>query len=209
MIDKSKIAVNVFDKLANLYQEKFMDVSQYHQSFNLFCDVLSKENPKVLELACGPGNITKYLLQKRADLNILATDLAPNMLALAKKNNPTTAFQILDSRKIYSLNKKFDAIMCGFILPYLSKEEVYQLLKDTSLILNPGGIIYLSTMEADYSTSGLTKGSTGDEIFMHYYLEKDLVPILDKNRLNILKIERFPTSDPSINDLIIIAKLND
>ena len=101
--DKSKIAVAVFDKLANLYQEKYMDVSAYHKSFDFFCDAVQKENPEILELACGPGNITKYILQKRPDFNVLGTDLAPNMLALAKKNNPSVNFQILDSRNIKQL----------------------------------------------------------------------------------------------------------
>jgi len=46
---------------------------------------LLNEQAKVLELACGPGNITKCLLSKRPDLEILATDIAPNILELAKK----------------------------------------------------------------------------------------------------------------------------
>ncbi|MGB0887338.1 MAG: GNAT family N-acetyltransferase [Vicingaceae bacterium] len=207
--DKSQIAVAVFDKLADLYQEKYMDVSAYHNSFDFFCDAIEKEHPEVLELACGPGNITKYLLQKRADFKLLSTDLAPNMVALAKLNNPSVAFQLLDSRKIKQLAKKFDAIMCGFCLPYLAITEVEGLIADASEILNPKGIIYLSTMEDDYSKSGLTKGSTGDEIFMRYYLEKDLVLMLKKNNFNVLNIDRVPSPNQPINDLIIIAQLND
>jgi RimJ/RimL family protein N-acetyltransferase/2-polyprenyl-3-methyl-5-hydroxy-6-metoxy-1,4-benzoquinol methylase len=207
--DKTNIAVAVFDKLAQLYEDKFMDVSQYHQSFDVFCNAVTSDNPEVLELACGPGNITKHLLQKRPDLNILATDLAPNMISLAKKNNPLASFQILDSRKINDLSKNFDGIMCGFVLPYLSKKEVQLLILNASQRLNLGGIIYLSTMEDDFSKSKLTTGSTGDKIFMHYYLEQDLIPILKENNFDILKIERVSTPDHPTNDLIIIAKLHD
>ena len=35
-MDKNKIAVGVFDKLATLYQEKFMDVNLYSDTFDFF-----------------------------------------------------------------------------------------------------------------------------------------------------------------------------
>ncbi|MGB0882781.1 MAG: GNAT family N-acetyltransferase [Vicingaceae bacterium] len=205
--NKSEKAVGVFNKLAHLYEEKYMDVSLYYNTFDLFCNAITPENPEILELACGPGNITKYLLQKRPDFKLLATDLAPKMIDLAKKNNPTATFKLLDSKKIKKLSKKFDAIMCGFILPYLNIEEVSNLITDASNALNPKGIIYMSTMEGDYLTSGLKKGSTGDELFMHYYLEKDLAPLLEKNNFNLLKIERIQTPNQPTKDLIIIAQL--
>jgi len=152
-MNKTQIAVNIFDKCVSLYQDKFMDVSLYHSGFDLFCNSIKKQNAEILELACGRGNITKYLLDKRPDFKILGTDLAPNMLALAKKNNPTAEFQLLDSREILKLNKTYDAIMCGFCLPYLTKEEAIQLMEDAAKILNANGVIYISTMEDDYSKS--------------------------------------------------------
>ncbi|MBK6527930.1 MAG: hypothetical protein IPG07_21680 [Crocinitomicaceae bacterium] len=63
-MDKTKIAIEVFDKGAELYQEKFMDLKNYHASFDVFCESVKKENAEILELGCGPGNITKYLLSK-------------------------------------------------------------------------------------------------------------------------------------------------
>jgi 23S rRNA G2069 N7-methylase RlmK/C1962 C5-methylase RlmI len=43
--------------------------------------------------------------------------------------------------------------MCGFCLPYLSKEEAVKLIRDAAAILNPDGVFYISTMEDDYSKS--------------------------------------------------------
>ena len=208
-MDKSEQAVSVFNKHAGLYQEKFMDVNLYGNTFDLFCESIKNENAEILELACGPGNITRYLLNKRPGFKILGTDLSENMIALAKSNNPTAEFRILDCRKIGGLTKKYDAIMCGFCLPYLAKEETIQLIADASDLLRPGGIFYLSTMEDDYSKSGYRKGSTGDEIFMHYYREDLLSDILQKNDFMIIKtvrIDSVMTEGTKVCDLVIIAK---
>lgn len=208
-MDKNKIAVDVFDKLAMLYQEKFMDVNLYGDTFDFFCDTIKKQNAELLEIACGPGNITKYLLNKRPDLKILGIDLAPCMIELAKINNPTAEFHLLDCRQIGTIAKKFDAIMCGFCLPYLNKNEAIKLLSDASILLNSKGVIYISTMEDDYNKSGFKKGSTGDEIFMHFYQADFLTSILKENNFNILKLDRkeYDIADGTkTTDLIIIAE---
>ncbi|MCK6692047.1 MAG: class I SAM-dependent methyltransferase, partial [Thermoanaerobaculia bacterium] len=63
-MDKTKTAVDIFDKHARLYQDKYMDTSMYHDTFDAFCDNITRQNAEILELACGPGNITAYLLKK-------------------------------------------------------------------------------------------------------------------------------------------------
>ena len=210
-MDKSKAAAEIFNKHASSYQDKFMDVSLYHDSFNFFCKSIIKQSAAVLELACGPGNITKYLLSLRPDLKIFGTDLAPNMVELAKQNNPSATFEVMDCREIKNLNTNFDAVMCGFCMPYLSKEEAIKLIEDVSKLLNPGGVFYISTMEDDYSKSGFKKGSKGDEIFMHYHEGGYLTKTLEDNNFKTLNWRRqeFPETDGSVTiDLIIISQKN-
>ena len=207
-MDKTKIAVDVFNKLAVHYQSKFMDVSLYHDSLDIFCRAIKNKKALVLELACGPGNITKYILSKRPDFNILATDLAPNMIELAKINNPNAEFVLMDSRSIGALTQKYEGLMCGFILPYLSKEEAETLIKDAAEILNTDGVIYISTMEDDYRKSGFKKGSTGDEIYMHYHEADYLTNALISSGFEILEIQRkeYSYNDANTVDLILIAR---
>ena len=212
-MDITKIAVEVFNKHANLYQTKFMDVSLYADSLNQFCNTIKQQDTTILELACGPGNITKHLLSKRPDFKVLGTDLSPNMIALAKVNNPTAKFEIMDCRDIVSLNEDYDAIMCGFILPYLSMTESAKLFNDCYSRLRNNGVIYLSTMEGNYSDSGFQKGSTGDEIYMHFYNADDLSKLLIENGFEIINLSRVKsimTNGAEVVDLIIIAeKKND
>ncbi len=208
-MDKSKNAVEIFDKYASEYERKFMNVDLYADSLDLFCSNLKKQNATVLELACGPGNITQYLLSKKPYLKILATDLSENMIRLAKENNPTAEFKLMDGRAIDTLNGSFDAVVCSFGLPYFSKEETKKFIADASKIISPGGLIYLSTMEDDYSRSGFKKGSAGEEIFMHYYTADFLTALLKENNFNVLDLRRkiYSSDDGTkTTDLILIGE---
>jgi trans-aconitate methyltransferase len=207
-LDQTKIAVDLFNKLAKGYQDKFMDVSMYHSSLDLFCKNIEKENAHLLEVACGPGNITKYLVEKRPDLKVLGTDLAPNMIALAKINNPSTAFELLDFREMNTMTQSFDAIVCGFGLPYLTKAEAITFIANAGIKLDCGGLLYISTMENDNSKSGFKTGSTGDTMYQNFHQADYLTQALEENKFKIIHIERkeyFYNNEKTV-DLIIIAR---
>jgi ubiquinone/menaquinone biosynthesis C-methylase UbiE len=208
-MDKSKQAVEVFNKLAKGYEEKFMNVDHYASTFDFFCDSIKKQNASILELACGPGNVSKYILNKRPDFKLLGTDLAPNMIELAKKNNPDAKFELMDCRDITNIQQKFDGILFAFGLPYLNKEEALKFISDSALLLNKDGVLYLSTMEDDNSKSEFKKGSTGDEIFMNYHEGKYLIRALEASGLKILQLKRqdYKNTDGTMSvDLILIAQ---
>ena len=207
-MNKNKNAVEVFNKLANIYQNKFMDVSLYSDTFDFFCNNIKNKHAQVLDIACGPGNITRYLLHKRPDLKITGLDLASNMIELAKTNNPKANFQLMDCKDISMIETKYDAIICGFYLPYLSKEEAVKLIADAAKLLNSKGLLYISTMEDEYGKSGFKKGSSGDAIFMHYHQADYLTVALNENQFAILNVDRKvdPMQDGTIiTDLILIA----
>lgn len=174
-----------------------MDLQLYNESYDFFCDELKKEDAEVLEVGCGPGNITRYLLSKRPDLKILGTDIAPNMIELGRKNNPSARFQIMDARAVGQLTKKFDAIVCGFCLPYLTPADALEFLADCFNLLNDHGLLYLSFVEGDPLRSGYMSASTGDKSYFYYYTSGDIENELLKKgfiALNSYRVE-FKTFD--------------
>ena len=207
-MDKSKAAVEMFNKMAKLYEARYMNVESYAESFKLFCEQLDKADATILELGCGPGNVTKYLLDRNPQYKILATDLAPNMIEVAKINCPTATFQIMDCRQSSVLHKKFDAVMAGFCLPYLAKDEVLDLFQSVNDLLSAEGIFYLSTMDGNHSKSGIQKSSSGEEVFIHYYDDGFLKGALVGNGFEIIKtwIQPDLTQKQETTDLIILAK---
>jgi ubiquinone/menaquinone biosynthesis C-methylase UbiE len=207
-MDKNKQAVELFNKLANLYTEKYMNVELYADSLDIFCELV-ENNGSVLELACGPGNVTRYILEKRSDLKILGTDLAPNMLDIAREKNPNAVFMVMDCRDISKLNKTYDAVICAFGLPYLSKEEALKMISDLPKILDRHGLFYLSFMEDWNSKSGVQKGSTGDELFINYHEEGYITDALRKNGFDVINLKRKTYADADakpVTDLVILTK---
>ncbi len=174
-----------WNKLAELYQEKFMHLNIYNETYDSFYSLLKNKNAEILDCGCGPGNITKYLLQQNSQLKITGTDVSENMIALAKANNPSASFKVMDSRDILSLNKKFDGIVSGFCIPYLALNDCKKLIADCYTLLNPKGIFYLSFVEGDYNDSGYKAASTGDKTYFHYYNTEAISKILNENSFAI------------------------
>jgi len=205
--DKNMLAATLFNERAALYQEKYMDVTAYGTGLDLFCSLL-EERAQVLDVACGPGNITHYLLQRRADLKILGVDIAPNMIALAMTNNPGARFLVMDARALAGIQERFQGIICAFGLPYLSRPETAALIQDAASLLDPGGIVYLSTMEGAETSSGFVQSSNGDRLYVYYHDAEELQIFLEQAGFTILQLYRqaFGSGITAATDLIIIAQ---
>jgi ubiquinone/menaquinone biosynthesis C-methylase UbiE len=206
-MDITRMALNIFDRYAVEYQHRFMNVDRYREALDLFCSSIPEEHAEVLELACGPGNITRYLLDRCPRLRILGTDLAPHMIELARRNNPEAEFEIMDCREISRIGRTFHGIVCGFGLPYLSREEAVKLAEDCSVLLKPGGVLYWSTMEDDYSRSGLQTARSGDTIYIYYHQEDYLREALLGNGFTILETQRltYEENGKETTDLVMVA----
>lgn len=187
-MDKYKTTFKTWDKVASLYEEHFMDLDLYDDTYAAFCEAIEKLNPKILEIGCGPGNITKHMLSKRPDFDLVGIDIAPNMVELAKQNNPNTSFQVMDSRDIDQLKTEYDGIICGFCIPYLSKNDCIKLMKDAKNLLSEDGVFYLSFIEGDYKKSGYQTGSSGDKVYFYYHELDRIRTDLSENGFEIITL---------------------
>lgn len=210
-MNKTKSAIAIFDAYAEGYQDKYMDVSQYQATLDLFCAAITTAQAQVLELACGPGNLTRYLLAQRPDWQLLGTDLSAKMIQLARLNNPTAKFELMDIKAAGKLTQQFHGVICGFGLPYCSKEAALQLIADLPSILYSNGVVYLSTMEDDYSRSSYKGPSSGGtpQLYTYYHEADYLCAALKKNGFDILQLKRSDIAGQATDtakDLVIIAR---
>ena len=208
-MDHCALSASVFHKLADGYREKFMDVTLYDDSYKQFCELLPLERARVLDAACGPGNVSRYLLAQRPNLDLLGIDLAPRMVELAREAVPLARFAVHDCRNLAGLKQRFDGIICAFGLPYLSPADAAAFIRAAREHLEPGGVLYLSTLLGRSEDSGFECCSTGDQLYINYHNEDQVIHAVCECGFTILKQKQIPS--PTIapkptTDLIVIAK---
>lgn len=186
-----------------------MDLNLYDSTYDLFCSELNNPRASILEIGCGPGNITRQLLLRMPDSVIHGIDVAPEMIELARKNNPEAIFTILDARNLPQIRQRYDGVVCGFCIPYLNKTDVDEMFENSAKLLNENGLFYVSCIEDEYENSYYQTGSTGDQVFVHYYTEIELVESLQQRSFKHLETRRisYALSDGSEQiHLIILAR---
>lgn len=200
--------IQIYNAVAQKYQDKFANDTVYNHSYDLLLKHMEPIHKNVLDVACGFGKITNYLLNHNPKLSVLGVDAAENMVALAKQNNPNASFKVMDCREINSLQQSFDVIIFGFCFPYLTKEDVLKLIEEASILLNSNGLLYISTMIGDYEKdSRITTSSDGkNSMFIHYHEPSYLIEALEKQKLKILENYTKLYQEGGDTDLFLIAK---
>jgi len=208
-MDHCAISASLFHKLADKYRDKYMGITLYDASYQAFCEFLRPGRARVLDAACGPGNVSRFLMAQMPDLDLLGIDLAPRMVELARAAVPSAHFRVHDCRRLTKLRRRFDGIICAFGLPYLSTDEATAFIRAAGQALDPGGVLYLSTMLGKSEDSGFERCSTGDQLYINYHSEDQVVSSLQECGFTLLKQSRLPSPSAAAKettDLIVIAQ---
>ncbi len=111
----------------------------YYEYFNQL------RNRIVLEIGCGSGGGTKIILKYFSPKKIIATDLDPRQIALARKNliNKKVDFETVDATKLNYHNNSFDAVFDYGAIHHIPSPGWKECLNEIYRVLKPGGKIFL------------------------------------------------------------------
>jgi len=211
MKDKYQQSVDCFNEFATSFENGFMELSLYDNAIETFCSSIPVPAPKILELGCGPGNVTRRIKKHLPRAQITAIDLAENMITLARENVPNVDFRVMDVKSIDQFAETYDAIAAAFILPFLSYEDSEKLLISIGKLLNINGALYLSTMEGPSEKNGFEKTSFSgkSEIHFVYYEIPVLLDMFKKAGIKVINIKKQPylkNNIPVLTDIIILGE---
>lgn len=152
-----------YEKFSEIYDVLIDDID-YDKWVKFIMDKLNNNSKNILEVACGTGNVTKYLAEN--NYNITAFDLSEEMLVkaylkLGKYNN----VRLLNQNMInFKIDKKFDAVICCCDgINYLKNEkEVLEFFNLANFHLKEKGILIF-----DISTFYKYKHILGNETFVY------------------------------------------
>ena len=208
-MDKYSETFQSWDKVSELYFNKFMDFDLYNESYNQFCTLLNKPEADILDLGCGPGNISRYLIRKETKYKIVGLDVSDNMIKLARNKVPEATFKQFDLRNLKELTFSYDGIVAGFSLPYLSHADGTTMIAECARLLSEGGYFYISYVPGDPELSEFKTGSTGDRTFFYYYKKQSIENLLQGNSFKIISEYHYSytvTDEDIENHHVLIAK---
>lgn len=181
-----KITFKTWDAIVLAYERQFMDFNLYDDSYELFLSSLDKPNARILELGCGPGMITRFMIQRFPDLNYTASDVSAQMINRAESNVPQVKFKVLDCRNLSSMKQQVDGVICGFTLPYLSKEDRLKLVSDCAGLLSDKGILYLSYVAGDQTEPVCMTDKKGNSLYFYYHQTEEFKKELEVHDFELI-----------------------
>jgi ubiquinone/menaquinone biosynthesis C-methylase UbiE len=158
-------------------------------------NTLSKYNfNNVLELGCGTGKNTIWLIEKAA--RIIALDFSEEMLKKAEEKivNSKVTFKKADITKIWDINSDFaDLITCSLILEHIQNLDF--IFKEAYKALKPNGFFFISELhpfkqyygsKARYETEN---GTEELEVYTHHISE--FTSIAKNNSFELIEINEW------------------
>ena len=208
-MDTCQASVKTFDRLAETYARKYLALDTYDAYYRQFCSYVARQGASVLDVACGPGNVSAFLVRERPDLQVLGIDLAPNMVRLAQTHVPSARFLVHDCRCLPDLGRVFDGIAYAFGLNYLNQEDAEQFFESLSKVLAPNGVLYLSAMLGPRARSGLQASSSGDQIYVHYRPREEIEQLVQSAGLELVFSDEIASPASASNatiDVVLFAQ---
>ncbi|WP_313758965.1 methyltransferase domain-containing protein [Tissierella sp.] len=134
----------MYDKFANIYDELMMDFN-YEDWFNYIEEIFKRYDKKpnrIIEMACGTGNLSYYLAKKGYTLTCF--DLSDNMLSQAyEKLRRFKNVKLIRQNMIdFNLKGSYDSVIsiCDSINYIIDEEELAKTFKNVWNHLDDGGI---------------------------------------------------------------------
>ena len=207
--DYCLISVATFDRLADRYTEKYFHLDIYDWYLERFAKRIQPHGAHVIDVACGPGNVSAYLAKVRPGFKLVGIDLAEGMVKQAKLRVPSAEFFVRDCRYIDELEQIFDAAAFAFGLSYLTDDDANRFFTSLNTILADSATLYLSTITGEPSWSGFETSSSGDRVYLEYRSVNDVVSLVERAgyRIDFTEVIASPANAPkSTQDIILIAQ---
>jgi ubiquinone/menaquinone biosynthesis C-methylase UbiE len=141
----------------------------------------------ILDIGCGPAQVSQYLANQGAPM--VAMDLAPEMLRVARQRRGITRLAGADMRSIPFGRNSFAGVVAFYSLHHLPRTELGSALAEINRILQPGGTLVVATHlgESEVYTSAFL-GHEIETVGGTLYQDQELLAALQNQSFLIEKV---------------------
>jgi len=175
----TKKTIEFYDKHVEKYFESGGVVLE--NKMNKFIELL--QGNKILDVACGPGHDTDYLMKK--GFNCLGIDLSKKMIEFAKKRHKGK-FRVADFLNLKFKENSFDGIWCSSAFTHIDKSDLSKTLLDFKRISKSNGIFGIIVPENQER-----KQKKSDSRIFTMFEKEELENYLTESGFKILWSETF------------------
>lgn len=211
MQDYNAESVAAFDKNAARYVEKYFSLRDYDPCYEGLIAEIAEGSFQFLDLACGPGNVSAYILSRRPEAQILCVDRAPAMLSEVRQRMPGVNVLLADCRDLRAVAERFDAAAFFFGLSYFDDADAGKVLAELHRVMLPNAPLLLATVAGDPERSGPQTTASGDRVTSFYRRQPEVEGLVKNAGFKLLNSETIPSpANASVQseDLVVLAKRN-
>lgn len=154
---------------------------------------------RVLELGCGAGRLTGYLIEIAA--NVHGIDLSQGMVDYCRSTYPAGEFSVADLRDVAGLGGPFDAVIGTYnVLDVLGDAERRRVLSDIREQLVPGGLLMISAHNLAFVSKLRSPTDLRARNIVRRVGRLALMPLRLSNRRGLVELERSGDGYAIVND---------
>jgi len=141
--DKTDELRAAHDVLAEFYAERLaghLDQSPADRAvLGVFCDLVlgAGAGVEVADVGCGTGRLEPFLAAR--GLAPRGVDLSPDMIRVARRDNPGFDYQVADLRELPFGDASLAGVVCWYSLMYLPPEHRPAAYAELARVVRPGG----------------------------------------------------------------------
>lgn len=193
-----------YNKLAKEYEKRIHEKSKFEDSPERLAGAALQEAKKrftdisVLEIGPGSGEATAYFAKQGCKTTAL--DIAENILNNVKKISQQTTTILADILSYVPPEETYELVYCGATIHLFTKDDATKIMQKIRFLLNPKGILYISTTIHKKSEEGyFTKEDypNAPKRFRHRYTEQEFKELVKSSGFVVL--ERLFTDEKDRN----------
>lgn len=171
-----------FEEYWNKIHEKYgKNKPVYDTWLDQFKDIFDENSSTILDLGCGTGNDTLYLIEKGFD--VLACDYSSEAINAINRNIPQAKTKLVDiSKKLPFKDSQFDIIVADLSLHYFDDKTTVSIMKEIKRILKPNGHLFARVNSIEDINHGAMQGEKIENNF--YFVEGYNKRFFDEKDIN-------------------------
>lgn len=156
-----------WDKVHENYKRTDIKTDNWLEDFN---HIIASCTTPIIDLGCGSGNDTLYLIQKGK--KVISCDQSPNAILNIKSNFP----EVFDTKCFNMLNgfpfddHSAELIIADLCLHYFREKDTFNIIREIKRVLSSGGHLILRVNSIHDTNYGAGRGT---EIESHLFMTDD------------------------------------